>query len=119
MRLFVTLVLTLQIRLVRPMENGFALSATVLRRGSREPEAIERGPLGFGGSMTWLGTAIRPSRRSVCAPLELGGGVRIRVKCLGPSYVRAKNLKWATPTLKNWRFKTRFFASFLFAFEKK
>jgi hypothetical protein len=24
-----------------------------------------------------------------------------------------------TPTLKNWRFKTRFFASFLFAFEKK
>ena len=36
-----------------------------------------------------------------------------------PCYVRAKDLKWATTTLKNWRFKTRFFASFLFAFEKK
>jgi hypothetical protein len=37
----------------------------------------------------------------------------------GPRYVRAKNLKWATTTLKNWRFKTRFFASFLCAFAKK
>jgi hypothetical protein len=36
-----------------------------------------------------------------------------------PCYVRAKNPKRATTTLKNWRFKTRFFASFLFAFEKK
>jgi hypothetical protein len=55
----------------------------------------------------------------VCALLVLGVGVQGRVKCLGPSYVRAKDLKWAPTTLKNWRFKTRFFASFLFAFEKK
>jgi hypothetical protein len=49
----------------------------------------------------------------------LRGGVRLRVKISGPRYVRAKNIKCATTTLKNWRFKTRFFASFLFAFEKK
>jgi hypothetical protein len=55
----------------------------------------------------------------VCAPLVLGVGVRLRVKYLGPRYVRAKDLKCATTTLKNWRLKTRFFASFLFAFEKK
>jgi hypothetical protein len=55
----------------------------------------------------------------VCALLVLEEGVRLRVDALGPYYVRAKNLKWATPTLKNWRFETRFFASFLFAFEKK
>jgi hypothetical protein len=34
----------------------------------------------------------------------------------GRHYVRAKDLKWSTTTLKNWRFETRFFASFLFAF---
>jgi len=62
---------------------------------------------------------LRPLRRSVCVRLVLEGGVRLRVKHLGPCYVRAKNLKWVTRTLKNWRFKTRFFASFLFAFEKK
>jgi hypothetical protein len=62
---------------------------------------------------------LRQLRRSVCVPLVLEGGVRLRVKCLGPRYVRAKNRKSATTTLKNWRFKTRFFASFLFAFEKK
>jgi hypothetical protein len=64
-------------------------------------------------------SAIPPSRRSVCAPLALEEGVQLRAKYLGPCYVRAKNLKFATPTLKCWRFKTRFFASFLFAFEKK
>ena len=52
-------------------------------------------------------------------PLELEEGVQVWVECMGPRYVRAKNLKWATPTLINWRFETRFFASFLFAFEKK
>jgi hypothetical protein len=55
----------------------------------------------------------------VCALLVLEEGVRLRVDARGPCYVRAKNLKWATTTLKYWRFKTRFFASFLFAFEKK
>ena len=58
-------------------------------------------------------------RRSVCVPLVLGGGVRLRIKCLERYYVRAKNLKCGLGPLKNWRFKTRFFASFLFAFEKK
>jgi hypothetical protein len=63
-------------------------------------------------------TEIRPWRRSVCAPYALGAGVQVRVEVMGPRYVRAKNLTWARTTLKNWRFKTRFFASFLFAFEK-
>jgi hypothetical protein len=36
---------------------------------------------------------LRPSRRSVCAPSVLGAGVRLRVKCLGRCYVRAKSLK--------------------------
>ncbi|MGA7812903.1 hypothetical protein, partial [Caballeronia sp.] len=62
---------------------------------------------------------LRPLRRSVCAPFELGVGVQLRVDGWEPYYVRAKNLKWATATLKNWRFKTRFFASFLCAFAKK
>ena len=53
------------------------------------------------------------------ALLELEEGVRLSVDVWGLYYVRAKNLKWQTTTLKNWRFKTRFFASFLFAFEKK
>ncbi|MGA7815444.1 hypothetical protein, partial [Caballeronia sp.] len=52
--------------------------------------------------------------RSVCAPLVLEGGVRLRVKYLGPRYVRAKNLKWATTTLRYSRFERvsllRFFA---------
>ena len=55
----------------------------------------------------------------MCAPLVLGKGVRLRVDVWGRHYVRAKNLKCVPTTLKNWRFKTRFFASFLFAFEKK
>jgi hypothetical protein len=38
---------------------------------------------------------------------------------LGPYYVRAKSLKCAPTTLRYSRFETRFFASFLFAFEKK
>ena len=62
---------------------------------------------------------VGPLRRSVCAPFVLEEGVRLPVKYLGPRYVRAKNLECATPTLRYWRFKTRFFASFLFAFEKK
>jgi hypothetical protein len=54
----------------------------------------------------------------VCAPCVLEGVFGCGLGLRGPRYVRAKNLKWATTTLKNWRFKTRFFASFLFAFEK-
>jgi hypothetical protein len=46
-------------------------------------------------------------------------GLRLRVEVWGRHYVRAKNLKCVPTPLKNWRFKTRFFASFLFAFEKK
>jgi len=57
--------------------------------------------------------------RSVCVPYALEGGVQPGVDVWGRHYVRAKSLKCATPTLKKWRFKTRFFASFLFAFEKK
>jgi hypothetical protein len=68
------------------------------------------------GPETWIGGRWR---RSECARLVLEGGVRLRVKYLGPRYVRAKNIKCATTTLKNWRFKTRFFASFLCAFAKK
>jgi len=59
------------------------------------------------------------SRRSVWGAVMLGEGVRLWVDECGTRYVRAKSLKRATTTLKNWRFKTRFFASFLFAFEKK
>ena len=62
---------------------------------------------------------MRPLRRSVCARMVLEGGVQVRVKCMEPRYVRANSLRYMERTLKNWRFKTRFFASFLFAFEKK
>jgi len=62
---------------------------------------------------------LRRWRRSVCAPCGRKVGVRLSVDGWGPCYVRAKDLECATTTLKNWRFKTRFFASFLFAFEKK
>jgi hypothetical protein len=55
----------------------------------------------------------------VCVAFGLEGGVRLRVEVWGPDYVRAKSLKCLLRTLKYWRFKTRFFASFLFAFEKK
>jgi len=55
----------------------------------------------------------------VCARLVLGEGVRLRGDGWGRRYVRAKDLKWATTTLRYSRFETRFFASFLFAFEKK
>jgi hypothetical protein len=41
----------------------------------------------------------------------------LNVWCRG--LFRAKSLKCATTTLRYWRFETRFFASFLFAFEKK
>ena len=52
----------------------------------------------------------------MCAPYLRKVGVRLSVDVWGPYYVRAKNLKCATTTLRYWRFKTRFFASFLFAF---
>jgi hypothetical protein len=60
-----------------------------------------------------------PSRRSVCVPRARKVGVRLRVKFLGLRYVRANSLKCLLWTLKCWRFKTRFFASFIFVFEKK
>jgi hypothetical protein len=55
----------------------------------------------------------------VCAPLVLEGGVQLRADAWGRHYVRANSVKCELGTLKNWRFKTRFFASFLFAFEMK
>ncbi|MGA7816825.1 hypothetical protein, partial [Caballeronia sp.] len=58
-------------------------------------------------------------RRSVCVAFGLEGGVRLRVDVCRPDYVRAKSFKCLLRILKYWRFKTRFFASFLFAFEKK
>jgi len=58
-------------------------------------------------------------RRSVCTPSIEGWVFNCGLGLRGLCYVRAKSLKSATTTLKDWRFKTRFFASFLFAFEKK
>jgi hypothetical protein len=52
-------------------------------------------------------------RWRLSAVFDCGWGIRVLY------YVRAKNLKWALTTLRNWRFKTRFFASFLCAFAKK
>jgi hypothetical protein len=60
-----------------------------------------------------------PSRRSVCTRRVLEAGVRLRAEAWGRHYVRANSVKCELGTLKNWRFKTRFFAWFLFAFEKK
>jgi hypothetical protein len=74
-------------------------------------------PLGNTG--IWIAAETRPWRRSVCAPSVLEVGVQLRVDAWGRRYVRAKDLKWATTTLRYSRFETRFFASFLFAFEKK
>jgi hypothetical protein len=84
----------------------------------------ERGPRGAGARALMAGrlnsrrdTAVEAKRvRAVCALGEVfncGLGLR------GRHYVRAKDLKWSTTTLRYWRFETRFFASFLFAFEKK
>ena len=101
-----------------------ARSSCFLRCASRDPAGslIERPPKNqrvcrpHCRSRQW---GLGPWRRSVCAPFVLGEGVQLRVECLRPCYVRAKNLKWATTTLRYSRFETRFFASFLFAFEKK
>ena len=59
---------------------------------------------------------LEPSRRSVCTRRVLEVGVRLRAEAWGWHYVRANSVKCELGTLKNWRFKTRFFASFLFAF---
>ena len=40
----------------------------------------------------------------MCAPFGLEEGVRLRVEVTGPDYVRAKNLKWSTTTLRYLRF---------------
>jgi len=45
-------------------------------------------------------TRLGRSRRSVCAPLVLEGGVRLRVDEWGLCYVRAKNLKWSNDDTK-------------------
>jgi hypothetical protein len=79
---------------------------------------VRRADIGFMARMPMLfccggGGEACACRMSLRGVFDCGLGLR------GPSYVRAKDLKCATPTLKNWRFETRFFASFLFAFEKK
>ena len=89
-------------------ETQYANLGVAVGRPRALPRALPLGTTGLG-----------PSRRSVCAQLVLEGGVRLRVDSWRRHYVRAKNLKWATTTLRYSRFETRFFASFLFAFEKK
>ena len=100
--------------------SGLTGSERVKRKpGRRKQEAGTRVVKHGRGCESTGSHPMRPWRRSVCAPFARKAGVRLRVKYLGPRYVRAKNRKSATTTLKCWRFKTRFFASFLFAFEKK
>jgi len=49
----------------------------------------------LGNTSMWIAAETRPWRRSVCAPLVLEGGVRLRLGDSGLCYVRAKNLKWS------------------------
>jgi hypothetical protein len=94
------------------------LGLTGLSRAKRHSASIS-GHRKLWWHETRIPTDMWLSRRSVCAPLVLEVGVRLRVDGMRPCYVRAKYLKCVTTTLRYSRFKTRFFASFLFAFEKK
>jgi hypothetical protein len=74
------------------MENALALASTVLSCASRDAEGLTADLMlwSFEDVASHRYTAVEAKRvRGVGA----WGGVQLRVKCLGPRYVRAKNLK--------------------------